>query len=162
MTMFDDPNIPITSIDQAHAVVGGFVLRCSLMNYRAGQMIAHWFCTDEREKQLSYVVHNMDFRLKRDIVIERLSRHHPAANELRSAMDEAERIMQRRDLAAQGLLSGPPQGPFFLKSFSAGRFLRGDGESDILDVAEIPQWSMRATAISEELVRLTDRLNRNG
>jgi hypothetical protein len=152
----------VTSIDQAHAIIGGFILRCSVMNYRAGQMIAHWFCTDEREKQLSYVTHNMDFRLKRDIVIERLSRYHPAANELMQAMNEAELIMQRRDLAVQGLLSGPPHGPFYIKSFSAGRFLKGEGETDVLAVAEIPDWSNRVTALSEALVRLTDRLNRNG
>lgn len=162
MTVTEINEIHVASIDEAHAVIGGFILRCSLMNYRAGQMIAHWFCTDEREKQLSYVTHNIDFRMKRDIVIERLSRYHPAANELMAAMDTAERIMQRRDLAVHGLLSGPPRGPFFIKSFSAARFLRGENEKDVLPVVEIPQWSTRATAISEELVRLTDRLKRHG
>lgn len=152
----------LAALDDAHAMIGGFILRCSVLNYRAGQMIAHWFCRDERERQLSYVLHNLDFRQKRDVVIERLSRHHPAAEELMAAMDEAEKIMQRRDLAIHGLLSGPPNGPFLIKSFSAARFLRGEGETDILPVSELEAWSMKATAIAEELVRLADRLNRHG
>jgi hypothetical protein len=146
--------------EQAHAVVGGFVLRCSVLNYRVGQMVAHWFCTDEREKFLSYVAHAIDFQKKKDIVAERLTRYHPAADDLRAAMDEADEVMQRRDLVVHGLLSGPPDGPFVIKSFSAARFLRGDGQRDILPVDEIPAWSARALAVMEEIVRLTDRLNR--
>ncbi len=152
--------LDVTTAEQAHEVVGGFILRCSVMNYRTGQMIAHWFCSDEREKLLSYVVHNIDFKAKRDIVIERVTRYHPAADELVALINDADKVMQRRDLAVHGLLSGAPGGPYSIKSFSAARFLRSDGEHDILPVAELPMWSAKATSISEELVRLTDRLNR--
>jgi hypothetical protein len=148
-----------TPAEVAHAIVGGFILRCSVLNYRAGQMIAHWFCSDEREKLLSYVTHSIDFAKKKDIVAERLTRYHPAAEELRAAIEEAAEVMRRRDLVASGLLSGPPEGPFFIKSFSAAKFLQGE-ERDVLPVDELPQWSARATALAEEIVRLTDRLNR--
>jgi hypothetical protein len=152
--------VRVTSAEQAHAIVGGFILRCSVLNYRAGQMIAHWFCTDEREKFLSYVAHSIDFQKKKDIVAERLTTYHPAAADLKSVMEQAAEVMQRRDLVAAGLLSGPPEGPFFIKSFSAARFLRAEGQRDILPVAEIPAWSAKAVALSEDLVRLTDRLNK--
>jgi hypothetical protein len=152
-------DVKVTSAEQAHAVVGGFILRCSVLNYRAGQMIAHWFCTDEREKFLSYVAHSIDFQKKKDIVAERLTRYHPAAAELKAAMGAADEVMQRRDLVVGGLLSGPPEGPFFVKSFSAARFLRGEGQRDVLPVAEIPAWSAKAVSISEEIVRLTNRMN---
>ena len=109
-------------VEQAHAIVGGFILRCSVMNYRAGQMIAHWFCSDEREKTLSYVTHSIDFKQKRDIVVERVSRFHTAAAEMVSVMEEADRVMQRRDLSVHGLLSGPPEEPFFHQELRGGAF----------------------------------------
>jgi hypothetical protein len=149
------------TVEQAHEIIGGFVVRCAVMNYRASQMIAHWFCTDDRERYLSYVTQTIGFQKKKDIVAERLTRYHPAAAELRSIMAEADEIMERRDLAVSGLLSGAPGGPFFVKSFSAGRFITEAGARDVLPVAEIPAWSNRAVKVAEELVRLTDRLNRH-
>jgi len=146
----------VMTAEQAHEIIGGFLVRCSLMNYRSGQMIARWFSEDERFKPLGYVMHNLSFSHKKDVVALRLTTGHPEADAVRAVMEEADAIMQRRDLVANGLLSGGPKGSFSIKSHSAARFLMGSGEVDILPVSEIPAWSARAVAASEEIVRLAD------
>jgi hypothetical protein len=159
--MKHDNDLKIDTTERAHEVIGGFLVRCSLMNYRAAQMIATWFSEDERFKPLTYVMHDLPFANKRDVVALRLTADHPEAEALRTVMREADEIMQRRDLVAQGLLSSNGAGVFTIKSHSASKFLRDTDALDILPVDEIPSWSARAVTVCEEILRLADLLRRS-
>jgi hypothetical protein len=146
----------VSDLDHAYAVVGGFIARCSLMDYRAGQMIARWFTGEAANfRQLGYVMHDLPFRQKRDVMTARLTAFHPEADALTAVMAEAELIMQRRDLALNGLLGPDRRLGFAIKSHSASRYIL-DGD-DILPVSEIPEWSARAVTATEEIQRLATR-----
>jgi hypothetical protein len=150
----------VDTAESAHAVMGGFLARCSLMNYRAAQMIATWFSEDDRFKPLTYVMHDLPFANKRDVVALRLTADHPEADALRAVIEEADRIMQRRDLVAHGLLSSNGGGVFQIKSHSAGKFLRDTEAPDILAIDELRAWSARAVTACEEMLRLAELMRR--
>jgi hypothetical protein len=69
-------------MDQAHAKIGGFVPRCSLLDYRTSQFIARWFCEGEKQKFLSYTLKAMDFATRRQVIEERLSEWHQESQAL--------------------------------------------------------------------------------
>lgn len=144
----------------AHEAIGYFIVHCSLMDYRAGQLIARWFCSGDNLKYLSYVLHGMSFRDKKLILAERISGYLPIKSELLKVIDEADLIMQRRELVTRGLLSRSREGAYCIKSFSATRFLQGEGEEDILLLSELQGWSDRAKVAGEKLVELADLLRR--
>jgi hypothetical protein len=150
-----------SKVEQAHAAIGGFLVRCSALEFRIGQFIARWFCSNEKQKFLSYVLHSMPFAQKRQVVEERLTAFHPDPEALRSVMEEAASVFERRDLVASGLLSRLRGGDYCIKSFSGARFLSEAGGRDILPIASLAEWSERATRLSDQLVghgeRLTDR-----
>lgn len=148
----------VRDTEQAHAIIGGFLARCSALDFRTGQLIARWFCSGDKQKYLSYVLHSMEFDQKRQVVEERLINYHRAPHELRKAVKEAAPIMERRNLITKGLLSTRPGGRYCIKSFSGARFLTGPGEEDIIDVDTLPAWSQRATELADRLVKLGDQL----
>lgn len=145
---------------QAHELIGGFVVHCSLMDFRAGQLIARWFCSGDNLRYLSYVLHGMNFEQKKQILAERISGYLPIKHELMLAIAEADRVMQRRELVTHGLLSMSDDNEYCIKSFSAVRFLHDEGEEDILPLSALPEWSERAKAAGEKLVELADLLRR--
>lgn len=153
-TALDD----ISRVEQAHAAIGGFLVRCSALDFRVGQLIARWFCSNEKQKFLSYVLHSMSFAHKRQVVEERLAAYHPEPEALRATMAEAAAVFERRDLVASGLLSRLRGGDYCIKSFSGARFVSEAGGTDILPVADLPEWSERATRLSEQVVGHGDRL----
>lgn len=145
-------------VQSAHSTVGGFIARCSALDYRTGQLIARWFCTGDKQKYLSYVLHSMPFEQKRQIVEERLTRYHPAPEDVRATMTEVAAVIARRDLVASGLLSRFPGGGYCIKSFSGARFLDDPGEEDIIAIDALPEWSERATRLAERLIGIGDQL----
>lgn len=145
-------------VEQAHAAIGGFLVRCSALDFRAGQLIARWFCSDEKQKFLSYVLHSMDFPHKRQVIEERLTNYHSNPEALRQTVEEIATVFERRDLVASGLLSKMRGGEYCIKSFSSARFLSEAAGRDILPVAALPELSEHATRLTEQLVAHGDRL----
>lgn len=138
----------------AHAAIGGFVARCSLLDYRVSHFMARWFCSHEKQKFLSYTLKAMPFSQKRQIIEERLSNWHKQPDDLRKAMVEIATVLERRDLAASGVLSRRKSGQLCIKSFSGAKFISEPGAIDIIDVAELGEWSERATELSERMMAL--------
>jgi hypothetical protein len=141
-------------MDQAHAKIGGFVARCSLLDYRSSQFIARWFCEGEKQKFLSYTLKAMDFATRRQVIEERLTGWHRDADALRRAMAEIAAVFERRALVCNGVLSRRSSGALCIKSFSGIRFLSDEGAVDIIDIDDLPSWSEKATELSERLVAL--------
>lgn len=149
----------MTNIDEtedrmqaAHAAIGGFIARCALLDYRVGQFAARWFCADDKQKFLSYTLKAMPFVEKRQVVEERLSNWHSEPGKLRETMAAIASVLERRDLVASGVLSRRSSGALCIKSFSAARFISDEGAIDIVDVADLPSWSERATELSDQIL----------
>lgn len=138
----------------AHAAIGGFVARCSLLDYRVSQFMARWFCAHDKQKFLSYTFRAMPFAQKRQVIEERLTNWHSDPEALRAAMAEAAAILERRNLVASGLLSRRGSGVLCIKSFSGARFLSDDSAIDILNIADLPSLSERATTLTEQIIAL--------
>jgi hypothetical protein len=141
-------------MDQAHAKIGGFVARCSLLDYRTSQFIARWFCEGEKQKFLSYTLKAMDFATRRQVIEERLSEWHRDAQALRDAMAEIATVFERRALVCNGVLSRRSAGALCIKSFSGMRFISDEGAVDIIDIDDLASWSEKATELSERLITL--------
>ncbi len=141
-------------MEMAHAAIGGFVARCSLLDYRVSQFVARWFCSGEKQKFLSYTLKAMPFAEKRQVIEERLSAWHGDSDALRSAMVEIAAILQRRNLVSSGILSRRSSGSLCIKSFSGARFILDDEVPDIVDIADLRELSERATELAERLVAL--------
>ena len=146
----------------AHAAIGGFIARCSLLEYRVSQFMARWFCAHEKQKFLSYTLMAMPFAQKRQIVEERLAAWHSDPAGLRAVMAEVATLLERRDLTARGVLSRRSSGALCIKSFSGARFISEDGAIDILDIAELAKLSERASELAERLVPLGQGLQSAG
>lgn len=138
----------------AHEAIGGFVARCSLLDYRVSQFVARWFCANEKQKFLSYTLRAMPFTEKRQVIEERLSNWHKNPPALRAAMNEISSVLERRNLVANGVLSRRSSGALCVKSFSGARFLSDEGAIDIIDIADLAGWSERANELSERLIAL--------
>ena len=139
----------------AHAAIGGFIARCSLLDYRVSQFIARWFCSQEKQKYLSYTLRAMPYPERRQVIEERLAQWHGEPGQLKQALAEISDVFERRDLAAAGVLSRRSSGQLCIKSFSAARFISGGDAVDILDVGELPGWSERASELSDRLIGLS-------
>lgn len=138
----------------AHAAIGGFIARCSLLDYRVSQFMARWFCTQEKQKFLSYTLKAMPFAEKRQVIEERLANWHDDPDALRAAMAEVCCVLERRNLVASGVLSRRSSGALCIKSFSGARFISDEGAIDILDIGDLAVWSERASELSERLIAL--------
>lgn len=138
----------------AHAAIGGFIARCSLLDYRVSQFVARWFCTQEKQKFLSYTFKAMPFAEKRQVIEERLSNWHKDPQALRATMAEVAAVLERRNLVARGVLSRRSSGALCIKSFSAARFISDEGAIDIINVADLAALSEKATELSERLIGL--------
>lgn len=138
----------------AHAAIGGFIVRCSLLEYRVSQFVARWFCSHEKQKFLSYTLKAMPFNQKRQVIEERLSNWHKDPVALRAVMADIAAVLERRNLVASGLLSRRSSGTLCIKSFSGARFISDESAIDILDAAELAPLSERATELSEQLITL--------
>jgi hypothetical protein len=143
-----------TEMRDAHAAIGGLIARCSLLDYRVSQFIARWFCAHEKQKFLSYTLHAMPFAEKRQVIEERLTGWHKDPAALRAAMAEIAAVIERRNLVACGVLSRRSSGSLCIKSFSGARIISEDGAIDIIDIADLAQWSERASELSERLIAL--------
>jgi hypothetical protein len=142
----------------AHAAIGGFIARCSLLDYRVSQFMARWFCAGDKQKFLSYTLRAMDFAEKRQVIEERLTNWHQDPDGLRAAMAEIAAVLERRNLVANGVLSRRSSGGLCIKSFSGARFLSDGDAIDIIAVAELANWSERATELAERLLALGSML----
>ena len=139
----------------AHAIIGAFMVHCSLLEYRVSQLIARWFCTDDKQKYLSYVLHGMTFGQMKPIVVERLARYHPDPSEINAVMSAIEPIIERRNLVTSGLLTRPRgEVGYCVRSFSGGRILTAPDADDIILVNELPQWTQRAIELADSLIEL--------
>ncbi len=138
----------------AHAAIGGFIARCSLLDYRVSQFVARWFCSHEKQKFLSYTLKAMPFAEKRQVIEERLSNWHNDPDALSETMAEIASVLERRDLVASGVLSRRSSGALCIKSFSAARFISDDGAIDILDIDKLGSLSEKATELSERIIGL--------
>lgn len=143
-----------TEMRAAHAAIGGLIARCSLLDYRVSQFIARWFCAHEKQKFLSYTLRAMPFAEKRQVIEERLTGWHKEPAALRSAMADIAAVFERRNLVASGVLSRRSSGDLCIKSFSGARIISEDGAIDIIDIANLAQWSERASELSERLIAL--------
>lgn len=138
----------------AHAEIGGFIARCSLLDYRVSQFIARWFSSHDKLKFLSYTLKAMPFAEKRQVIEERLTKWHKDPDGLRVAMAEIAAVFERRNLVATGVLSRRSSGELCIKSFSGARFISDEGAIDIFNIAELAAWSERASELSERLIAL--------
>jgi len=138
----------------AHAAIGGFIARCSLLDYRVGQFVARWFCANDKQKFLSYTLKAMPFAEKRQVIEERLTNWHKQPQDLRAAMTEVAAVLERRNLVSSGVLSRRSSGALCIKSFSAARLISDEGAIDILDIDELALWSERASELTERLIAL--------
>lgn len=138
----------------AHAAIGGFIARCSLLDYRISQFMARWFCPPDKQKFLSYTLKAMPFATKRQVVEERLTNWHCQPDDLRAAMADAAAVLERRDLVASGVLSRRSSGELCIKSFSGARFISEEGAIDIVDIGDLAAWSERASELTERMVAL--------
>jgi hypothetical protein len=147
-------------MELAHASIGGFIVRCSLLEYRMSQFIARWFCEGEKQKFLSYTLQAMKFREKRQVIEVRLSTYHGAPDDLKAAIAEIAPVLERRDLVGSGVLSRlRSTGELCIKSFAGTRFLSGEGEIDIIAIDDLVAWSERASELSERLIKLGSGLS---
>jgi hypothetical protein len=142
----------------AHAAIGGFIARCSLLDYRVSQFIARWFCKQDKQKFLSYTLKAMPFAEKRQVIEERLTNWHKDPATLRGAMAEIAAVLERRNLVANGVLSRRSSGALCIKSFSGARIISDAGAIDIIDISELTIWSEQARELSERIVGLALRL----
>lgn len=138
----------------AHTAIGGFIARCSLLDYRVSQFMARWFCSADKQKFLSYTLRAMPFAEKRQVIEERLTRWHKDPESLRAAMAEVAAVLERRNLVANGVLSRRSSGELCIKSFSGARFISDDGAIDIIAVSELVALSEKASELSERLIAL--------
>lgn len=143
-----------TEMRAAHAAIGGFIARCSLLDYRVSQFMSRWFCTHEKQKFLSFTLRAMPFPEKRQVIEERLSNWHKDPNALRAAMAEITAVLERRNLVASGVLSRRSSGALCVKSFSAARFISEEGTIDIVNIADLGKWSEKASELAERMVAL--------
>lgn len=142
----------------AHAAMGGFIARCALLDYRVSQLMARWFCAQEKQKFLSYTLKAMPFAQKRQVIEERLTNWHSEPQALRETMAEIAAVLERRNLVASGVLSRRSSGILCIKSFSGARFISEEGAIDIIDIADLGTWSERATELSERMIALAQQL----
>lgn len=138
----------------AHAAIGGFIARCSLLDYRVSQFMARWFCAHDKQKFLSYTLRAMAFAEKRQVIEERLSHWHDDPTALLAAMVEIGAVLERRNLVASGVLSRRSSGALCIKSFSAALFISDEGAIDILNIADLSKWSEKASELAERMVAL--------
>ena len=138
----------------AHAAIGGFIARCSLLDYRVSQFVARWFCVHEKQKLLAYTLKAMPFAEKRQVIEERLSKWHDDPAALSVVMSGIAAVLERRNLVASGVLSRRSSGVLCIKSFSAARFLSEVGAIDILDISELAEMSERASELAVRMVAL--------
>jgi hypothetical protein len=138
----------------AHTEMGGFIARCSLLDYRISQFMARWFCTHEKQKFLSYTLRAMPFTQKRQVIEERLTNWHKSPDALKETMAEISKVLERRDLVASGVLSRRSGGNICIKSFSGAQYISEEGAIDIIDIDDLPGWSERATELSDRLFSL--------
>lgn len=145
----------------AHAAMGGFIARCSLLDYRVSQFMARWFCTQEKQKFLSYTLKAMPFPEKRQVIEERLTNWHKSPDALRATMADVAAVLERRNLVANGVLSRRSTGALCIKSFSGARFISDEGAIDIIEIDTLERWSEIASELTERMValgrELTDR-----
>ena len=146
----------------AHAEIGGFIARCSLLDYRVGQFVARWFCANEKQKFLAYTLRPMPFAEKRQVIEERLLGWHGDPVALRQAMSEVAAVFERRNLVSTGLLSRRSNGALCIKSFSAARLISERDAVDIIDITDLGAWSEKATELSERLFALGQDLRETG
>jgi hypothetical protein len=142
----------------AHAAMGGFIARCALLDYRVSQLMARWFCAQEKQKFLSYTLKAMPFAQKRQVIEERLTNWHSEPQALRETMAEIAAVLERRNLVASGVLSRRSSGILCIKSFSGARFISEEGVIDIIEIADLGIWSERATELSERVIGLAQEL----
>lgn len=145
-------------INDAHEAIGGFVARCSLLDYRVSQFIARWFASQNKQKFLSYTLKAMPFTEKRQVIDERLTAWHQDPDGLRSAMAEIAAVFERRTLVATGVLSRRSSGTLCIKSFSGARIISDADAVDIVDVADLAGWSEKANELAERLLALSKLL----
>jgi hypothetical protein len=138
----------------AHAEIGGFIARCSLLDYRVSQFVARWFCAHEKQKFLSYTLRAMPFAEKRQVIDERLTNWHKDPAALRAATAEIAAVLERRNLVASGVLSRRSSGALCIKSFSAARIISEADAIDIIDIGQLAGWSEQASELSERLIAL--------
>lgn len=141
-------------MNAAHAAVGGFIARCSLLDYRVSQFMARWFCAHEKQKFLSYTLKAMPFAEKRQVIEERLTNWHADPEALRAAMAEIALVLECRNLVASGVLSRRSSGALCIKSFSGARFFSDPGAIDIVNIADLAGWSEKASEMAERMVAL--------
>jgi hypothetical protein len=141
-------------MSDAHAAIGGFVARCSLLDYRVSQFMARWFCAQEKQKFLAYTLKAMPFAEKRQVIEERLTNWHRNPDALRGTMAEIASVLERRNLVASGVLSRRSTGELCIKSFSGARFISDEGAIDILNVEDLTIWSEKASELAERMVAL--------
>jgi hypothetical protein len=156
-----DMNDAETEMQAAHTAIGGFIARCSLLDYRVSQFVARWFCSHEKQKFLSYTLKAMPFAEKRQIIEERLTAWHTDPHELRQAMIEIAAVFERRNLVATGVLSKRSSGKLCVKSFSGARIISEPESIDIIDIDDLARWSECARELAERLGRLTSGLKRD-
>jgi hypothetical protein len=150
-----DINQSDAQMNAAHTAIGGFIARCSLLDYRVSQFIARWFCANEKQKFLSYTLRAMPFAEKRQVIEERLTGWHKDPMSLRATLAEISAVLERRNLVASGVLSRRSSGKLCIKSFSGARIISDEGAIDIIDIADLAQWSERASELSERLIGLS-------
>lgn len=138
----------------AHAAIGGFIARCSLLDYRVSQFMARWFCAQQKQKFLSYTLKAMPFAEKRQVIEERLTNWHKEPEALRVAMTEIAAVLERRNLVASGVLSRRPSGALCIKSFSGARFISDEGAIDIIAIEDLAALSEKASELAERMVAL--------
>jgi hypothetical protein len=138
----------------AHAAIGGYIARCSLLDYRVSQFMARWFCAHEKQRFLSYTLKAMPFAEKRQVIEERLTNWHNDPAALRAAMAEIASVLERRNLVASGVLSRRSSGALCIKSFSGARIISEAGTIDIIAIAELADWSEKASELAERMVAL--------
>ena len=138
----------------AHAAIGGFVVRCALLDYRVSQFMARWFCAHEKQKFLAYTLKAMPFPEKRQVIEERLANWHEDPSALRAAVQEIAAVLERRNLVASGVLSRRSSGTLCIKSFSGARFISDEGAIDIIDVTDLAGLSEKASELAERLMSL--------
>lgn len=147
-----------TEMRAAHASIGGFIARCSLLDYRVSQFVARWFCSNDKQKFLSYTLKAMPFGEKRQVIEERLTHWHKDPDALRAAMAEIASVLERRNLVATGVLSRRSSGALCIKSFSAAKLISDSGAVDIIDIADLGTWSEKASELTDRLISLGHEL----
>lgn len=143
-----------SEIQDAHAALGGFVARCSLLEYRISQFMARWFCAGEKQKYLAYTFKAMPLSEKRQVIEERLTGWHDEPEKLRQTMAEISDLFERRNLAVNGVLSRRSSGEMCIKSFSGARYISAKGGIDILNITELEGLSEHASELADRMIAL--------